>query len=241
MKFLEDIALSRLNAFLGSVNVGDYVVLGQLEAYSCKLAGIDKKLSKSLDQEVVTMMATSPSALSVSPVGPLTDSNSRKTLIYLILTLNHMYPDYDFSGLRGHHFTKEPGVLKVKDDIDSLLLESAKVYADTIGAGAMPLSAELWKSIDEAIGIVDSDVYSYKAVVEGDPFCDDSNLWSFNYFFYNRKLKRILYFSCRAVSKTANDDSNSDDDGDGDWDDRAGNNGGGVDDSFTVDDMEMDY
>lgn len=25
----------RLNAFLGNVNIGDYVVLGQLEAYSC--------------------------------------------------------------------------------------------------------------------------------------------------------------------------------------------------------------
>ena len=56
------------------------------------------------------MMAESPGALSVSPVGPLTDAGSRKTLIYLILTLNHMYPDYDFSALRGHHFTKENAV-----------------------------------------------------------------------------------------------------------------------------------
>jgi hypothetical protein len=28
----------RLNAFLGSINIGDYVVLGQLEAYSCARA-----------------------------------------------------------------------------------------------------------------------------------------------------------------------------------------------------------
>jgi hypothetical protein len=47
-------------------------------------------------------------------VGPLTDSSSRKTLIYLILTLNHMYPDYDFSALRGHHFTKETGAARPK-------------------------------------------------------------------------------------------------------------------------------
>ena len=178
------------------------------------------------------MMASSPSALSVSPVGPLTDPGSRKTLIYLILTLNHMYPDYDFSALRGHHFTKEnpgTGVLKVKNDVDGLLLESAKVYEATIGAGAEPLSAELWRSIDEAIGLVDSDVYTYKAVAEGDPFCDDSNLWSFNYFFYNRKLKRILYFSCRAVSKTADEGS------DGEFDEAYA----GYDDSF-VDGMDMD-
>jgi hypothetical protein len=79
---------------------------------------------------------------------------------------------------------------------------------------------------------VDCDVYSYKAVAEGDPFCEDSNLWSFNYFFYNRKLKRILYFSCRAVSKTANEES--DEDGLSD-----GGGYGGVDDSF-VHDMDMD-
>jgi hypothetical protein len=28
-------------------------------------------------------------------------------------------------------------------------------------------------------------------------------VWSFNYFFYNKKLKRILYLSCRAVTKAA--------------------------------------
>lgn len=86
------------------------------------------------------------------------------------------------------------------------------------------------------VGLVDCDVYSYKAVSEGDPFCDECNLWSFNYFFYNRKLKRILYFSCRAVSKTANEDS------DEDGSDGDGRGYGGVDDSFVDDmDMDMDY
>ena len=157
-----------------------------------KLAGLDKKLSKSLDESVQT--GSSPLELSMSPVGPLSESSrcrpppssstaseqlsprplpgsqhahwaaavlhpqaracsnqpvetrggrwwlqqsqlagallrllplsrwegrasnartppphvrpsrSRKTLIYLILTLNHIYPDYDFSQLRAHHF-----------------------------------------------------------------------------------------------------------------------------------------
>ena len=40
-------------------------------------------------------------------MGPLGEASSRKTLIYLILTLNHMYPDYDFSTLRAEHFHKE--------------------------------------------------------------------------------------------------------------------------------------
>lgn len=38
-----------------------------------KLAGLDKKLSRSLEEEV--MESSSPSELSKSPVGPLVDSN----------------------------------------------------------------------------------------------------------------------------------------------------------------------
>ena len=125
-----------------------------------KLAGVDKKLSRSLDSEVrphvpwvahgVSMVGslvggssdcgsrqtmqvvgslstTPPSVLSASPVGPLTDANSRKTLIYLILTLNHMYPDYDFSMLRAQHFRKEEDLRFARANIDNLMLETAKV------------------------------------------------------------------------------------------------------------------
>lgn len=53
--------------------------------------------------------------------------HSRKTLIYLILTLNHIYPDYDFSLLRANHFLKEDGLAKAEENIDSYLLEVSKV------------------------------------------------------------------------------------------------------------------
>lgn len=55
--------------------------------------------------------------------------HSRKTLIYLILTLNHIYPDYDFSLLRAHHFKKEPGLARAEEVIDTHLLEVSKVGA----------------------------------------------------------------------------------------------------------------
>lgn len=48
------------------------------------------------------------------------------------------------------------------------------------------------------------------------PAGEAGNIWSFNYFLYNRKQKRVLYFSCRGVSKTAASDDeysfDSDDD-----------------------------
>ena len=59
--------------------------------------------------------------------GECRPGRSRKTLIYLILTLNHIYPDYDFSLLRAHHFRKEPGVKAIEQTIDSYLLEVSRV------------------------------------------------------------------------------------------------------------------
>jgi len=210
MKFLEDQGLARFNAYFQDLNVGDYIVHGGLEAYSCKLAGYDKKLSRSLESDVIQQLAMgSPEVhFSVSPVGPLTDSSSRKTLIYLILTLNHMFPDYDFSNLRAHHFTKERSATLVKNDIDSMLVETCKLWDEH----GMPMTSALWGAIDEAIGLMDCDCYSYKAQVDADPFSEMGNLWSFTYFFYNKKLKRILCFSCHATSRTTNN-SESDDEG----------------------------
>jgi len=195
---------------LDHVDTGDYIVYGNLEAYSCKLAGFDKKLSRSLDQEVQT--GSSPLELSMSPVGPLSDSASRKTLIYLILTLNHIYPDYDFSQLRANHFKKESGVSQAEELIDTHMLEVSKAWENTPACGDTPFLDTLWTAIDEAIDMKNSDVYSYKSDNETDPFGEKANLWAFNYFFYNRKMKRILYLSCRAESKkTAEEEADEED------------------------------
>jgi hypothetical protein len=214
MKFLDLSPLARLNSFLDHVDVGEYVVNGDLEAYSCKLAGLDKKLSKSLEQEVqvATSTGTSPLELSRSPVGPLTDASSRKTLIYLILTLNHIYPDYDFSQLRAHHFRKEPGLSSAEELVDTHLIEVSKVWENTPGFGETPFLDTLWSSIDEAIDLKDCDVYSYKSDGETDPFGEKANLWAFNFFFYNKKMKRILYIGVKAVSKAAADEEKDEED-----------------------------
>lgn len=201
MKYLDLAPLARLKTFLNNVDVGDYVVQGELEAYSCKLAGLDKKLSKSLDQDVQT--GSSPLELSRSPVGPLSDSSSRKTLIYLILTLNNTYPDYDFSLLRAHHFRKEQGSSNAENVIDTHLLEVSKVWSKTPGFGEKGFLDCLWTAIDEAIDLKDCDVYSYKSDLETDPFGEIASIWSFNYFFYNKRMKRIVYIACRGCSKTA--------------------------------------
>ena len=124
--------------------------------YCCagKLTGLDKQLSKSLDVEVQN--DTSTAELATSPVGTLSEPSryasceksrkmhavpecgagtcsftwlvcSRKTLVYLILTLNQCFPDYDFSQLRARHFQKEENPTSVEPIIDSHLLQVSKV------------------------------------------------------------------------------------------------------------------
>ena len=209
----------RLNAFLERVDIGDYVVAGQLEAYSCKLAGSDKaysaKLQASLEREAEEA-ATSTSGgggassplLGKSPVGPLSEAHSRKTLVQLILTLNAAHPDFEFSRLRPHDFSKEFRI-PVRETVDTLLLEAGRVWKGQHSGKEGTFSDCLWAAIDGAIGVSDCDVYSLE--LESDAFGDARGLlWTFHYFFYNRKLKRILYFACKARTP-ADGDAWSDD------------------------------
>lgn len=43
---------------------------------------------------------------------------------------------------------------------------------------------------------------SYNPDLDSDPFGEDGSLWSFNYFFYNKRLKRVVFFSCRSIRCT---------------------------------------
>lgn len=166
--------------------------------------------------QVVSGLAASPASLSSSPIGPLSDAGSRKTLIYLILTLNHCFPDYDFSNLRSHHFTKEDGLRKARDTVETRLLEPARMF----GAAQAPVLETLWARLEEVIQPAECDVYSYKADTDGDPFNEAASLWSCNYFFFNRRLKRIVCFTAMAFTKSAfdPDGDGGEPDGDGDMD-----------------------
>lgn len=57
----------------------------------------------------------------------------------------------------------------------------------------------MWSAIDDEISLENCDIYSYNPDLVSDPFGEDGCLWSFNYFFYNKKLKRIVFFTCRAI------------------------------------------
>jgi hypothetical protein len=49
-------------------------------------------------------------------------------------------------------------------------------------------------------------IYSYCPDGTSDPFSESGIIWSFNFFFHNRKLRRILFLTCRADCKTSTND-----------------------------------
>ncbi|CAG8730793.1 10096_t:CDS:2, partial [Racocetra persica] len=101
MKFLDISSLDSINTALVFENP-ECRVIGRIETYSCKLAGVDKKLYKNLEGRWNSQsQSVSPDQHSfhniISPFGPMDQPSSRRTLFNLIATLNASYPDYDFS------------------------------------------------------------------------------------------------------------------------------------------------
>lgn len=195
MRFIETASLSKISSFLDQVDVGESVVSGDLCLYSCVLAGLDKMLSRSLDEEIQSSSPRTP-----RNIGPLSSAASRRTLVYLILTLNHTYPDYDFSVLRAQHFRMEPSLSSIQETLETNLMEVSKVWEET-PEFEKPLLETLWSSIDEVIDLVNCEIFSYKTDVDSDLFSDEGVLWSHNYFFHNKQRKKIVFFSCRGASK----------------------------------------
>lgn len=109
----------------------------------------------------------------------------------------------------------------MKTEVDSRFLSS-------IGDYYRSLSPQLWSVIDEEINIKESEIFRYsstRGLLEGsdrcfsssyrpdgtsDPFSEGGTIWSINFFLYNRKLRRILFLTCRAdcKSSSSHDDEN---------------------------------
>jgi len=198
---------------VSNLEIGDWRINGRIESYSCKVAGGEQKsLYKKMAREggASEIVALSPPSSNCSYLSKSADSSdggdyltadnlemfviSRKTLFNLVTTLNlSFYPDYDFSDAKSHEFSRAPSLSHVWAEIDSRL-------------GLSPLynkglRSRLWEEIDREIGgLRNAEIYTYKSDLTSDPFSDSGCGWYFNFFFYNVKLKRIVFFTCRAIS-----------------------------------------
>ncbi|KAG0788308.1 hypothetical protein G6F22_007044 [Rhizopus arrhizus] len=143
-------------------------------------------LFKTLEHRYNTLApgSISPDDLQViSPFGRLTESTPRKTFFYLLATLNAAFPDNDFEDVRPEQFMKMPSVEMVMNSVNTTLL---------------------WDVLDEIVQFNECDVYTYNSDVDDDPMNEEEGyLWSLNYFFFNRKLKRMIFFSIKSESLNA--------------------------------------
>lgn len=211
MKLLENAKFEAMNSAL-FIETGNCRIEGRIESYSCKMAGGDKKLFKTISSEPgnkpndlqalsppqTTWLAHSPSrqysrSFSDQEEGPLCDTISTKTLFYLISTLNASFGDYDFSNAKSDEFSKEPNAPYMANTVDTQL-------SATAGEMYNALKNQLWTTLDEEISLTDCDIYSYTPDLSSDPYGEEGCLWSFNYFLYNKKMKRIVFFTCRSSS-----------------------------------------
>lgn len=141
-----------------------------------------------------------------SAIGDFQHTCTRRLMTDLILTLNISFPDYDFSNVKPSHFVKMPSSTLAINRTNEKLSE----LAGTASVGKNFL-VKLWDAVNDVISFADSDVYSYvppSKFDDGDPLSfltqtldgtDGANmvpLWTFNFFFINKSLKRILLFTC---------------------------------------------
>lgn len=198
MKFLDVPALADLTSFLDDRLMGNAILHGRAEVYSCKDTGDDKRLRKHLEKHYQSQLKESPAAYSSSPLGSMQDPKMRRHLINMIITMNSAFPDYDFSSLTPDHFVRRFRLEEITSSVNNHLAE-----LEEISKGFLE---QMWRAIDDTIDVNKSKMYSYVPDLEGDPFSTVGCIWSFNYFFYNKEKKQILYFTCMGKSHLARND-----------------------------------
>lgn len=228
MKLLQNTGFESLSSALSFQ--GDNInIQGSIESYSCKMTGNDKKLYKELNTQGHSpkdLEALSPSESQLQHLHGLSPNSmyaprsrlssteddssefisvmNRKMLFTLLSTLNASFPDYDFSHVKSEEFSREDDLSFVVNTVNSNLSTS-------MGEDFAKLSAELWKSLDDEICLQDCQIYSYNPDMDTDPFGEEGSLWSFNYFFFNKQMKRIVFFKCNGTSLMADSSNDYDD------------------------------
>lgn len=212
MKYLESDIFDALNCALSSIETPEEKIIGRLEAYSCKDTGNDKQLRKQIESKLLEEIEElktpeySFSSSIVSPFGPLDQTASRRTFFYLIATLNAVFPDYDFSGMRHEVFNKLPSVSIVQNTVQNTLFKLVKSPSSNY------LQQQIWGAIDETVDLANCDIYSFNPDWNCDPYSDEPTIWSYHFFFVNRNLKRIVLFTYRSVSNISMNNTYNDDD-----------------------------
>lgn len=146
-----------------------------------------KTLSTDSTDEKVAPIPGFTTSYSDSPFGPLDQAASRKAFAHLVSILNYSHPDHDFSSLQPADFRRERSAAPVINSFNNLLF----------GCG-IPVPPGMWSSLENHINLKECAVYSHSPP---ESFLDDEpgTLWSYMWFFFNRRRKRVAYLHLTTI------------------------------------------
>ena len=131
--------------------------------------------------------------------GDLAVPGVQRFIADLILTLNTVFPDYDFTTIPATSFKSAGSVSQVVHAINARMNASLCSSSPTQEVGANRFQQhkinpdtflpELWEVVGNIMPMEEVQVFTYVPEVQGDPFSDDGVLWSFNYFFCSKRDK----------------------------------------------------
>uniref|UniRef100_A0A5B6ZZX6 Repressor of RNA polymerase III transcription n=1 Tax=Davidia involucrata TaxID=16924 RepID=A0A5B6ZZX6_DAVIN len=105
------------------------------------------------------------------------------------------------SAVKAHQFFTEESWDSFKEIFDTYMIEASKEWVEA-NEGS-PLLDTLYKALDEVVKLAECEIYSYNPDLDADPFLERGSIWSSIFFFYNRKLKRVVSFRFYCLSNLA--------------------------------------
>ena len=106
------------------------------------------------------------------------------------------------SSVKPEEFAEESNFALVQHSINAALAKAISLDPS--------LGPDLWAAIEENIQPKDCQIFSYNPDVEASPFGEHS-IWSFNYFMFNKTLKRVLFFTASCARPGSGDMQDNDD------------------------------
>ncbi|NWW48971.1 MAF1 polymerase, partial [Pedionomus torquatus] len=177
----------------------------RIESYSCKMAGDDKHMFKQFCQEGqphVLEALSPPQTTGISPNRYHGMGRGRRLPGFEPLGGRDSGRERHSPGGWSHFcdpglasqvlYRQDHGIIEVVNAVNCSLFSAVREDFNA-------LKPHLWDAVDEEICLSECDIYSYNPDLDSDPFGEDGSLWSFNYFFYNKRLKRIVFFTCRSI------------------------------------------
>ncbi|CAD2089196.1 repressor of RNA polymerase III transcription MAF1, putative [Plasmodium vinckei brucechwatti] len=127
----------------------------------------------------------------------INNKEKKYILSNIINILNYVFPDYEFKYLNNSNYKYIKNLNNVIDNINYNLL----YVVENIYRG---FNKKVWEILKELMDFKSCDIYTYLNNTDKDPYIDKQSISSFNYFFFAKKTKRILFISCITKPKYKN-------------------------------------